>query len=207
MKSILDWSQFALLLIDVQNDFWSADFVDSFPQFPENITRLLQFCRTEGIEVVHVRALFQPDMSDWMERYKLSKRIPCVAGTEGALVTPFAQELPGEKVIIKHSFDGFLTPDLLPHLQGGGKRFLLTAGLITSTCVLFTTAGAMQRGFLTAVVEDCCADDPLTHEHTLDNYRFIFSRTKSTLLSDHHAQWQEQLDALAALEHSRQVSQ
>lgn len=73
-----DWEQFALLLIDVQQDFWDADIAQSFPSFHRNIARLLDFCSTHGIEVIHLRACFKPDMSDWMLKYKLRRRIPCV---------------------------------------------------------------------------------------------------------------------------------
>jgi len=191
-----DWKSFALLLVDVQNDFWPREFSEQFPQFPENTAQLLKFCRAEGIEVIHIRAVFKQDMSDWMVRYRLRKRIPCVEGSVGVEVMPFAQALPGEKVIIKHSFDGFQAPELLPYLRQTQKRFLLVAGLITSTCVLFTTVSAMQNGFLTAIIEDCCADEPMRHEQTLETYPFIFERTKLSLLPSHHDQWQTQLSVL-----------
>ncbi len=193
-----DWSAFSLLLIDVQNDFWSREFSEQFPQFPENIGQLLQFCRTQKLEVIHLRAGFNPDQSDWMARYRLRKRIPCVEGTPGAQVLPFAQALPGEKVITKHTFDGFFAPMLLPHLHQANKRFLLTAGLITSTCVLFTTVSAMQHGFLTAIVEDCCADEPDRHEQTLSAYPYIFNRTTLANLPQQQAGWQADLQNLAS---------
>jgi nicotinamidase-related amidase len=135
-----EWGHFALLLIDVQQDFWIEDIARSFPSFPRNVTRLLEMCRAQGIEVVHLRASFKPDMSDWMVRYRLRGSIPCVEGTPGAEILPFAREEPQETVIVKQTFDGFQHTGLLAHLRERGKRFVLTAGLVTSTCVLFTTA-------------------------------------------------------------------
>ncbi len=41
-------------------------------------------------------------------------------------------------------------------------------------CVLLTAAAAAQRGYLVSVVEDCCADKPEAHAHTLERYPFIF---------------------------------
>jgi len=146
-----DWRHFALLLIDVQQDFWPERMAESFSDFPANITRLLSLCRSEGIEIVHLRASFKPDMSDWMPRYKLLGRIPCIEGTAGVETLPFALDEPGEKVIIKQTFDGFHAPELLPYLER--KRFVLTAGLVTSVCVFLTTASATQKGFLTAKIE------------------------------------------------------
>jgi nicotinamidase-related amidase len=184
-----DWEQFALLLIDVQQDFWSEETAQAFPDFPIRVAALLALCRNAGIEVIHIRASFNPDRSDWMPRYILRGRIPCVQGTPGVETLPFAVENPGEKVILKQTFDGFHKPELAEYLHQKGKRFLFTAGLITSTCVFLTTAAAMQKGFLVAVVEDACADDPDAHHQTLDRYRFIFERTTVAAMVDHHLEW------------------
>ncbi len=194
MSTRRNWEQFALLLIDVQQDFWSERLQPSFPDFPANVDRLLSLCRNEGLEVVHVRASFKADMSDWMPSYRLRGRIPCVEGTEGAETLTFATERPGEVVIVKQTFDGFHNPNLLPYLRRKGKRFVLTAGLITSVCVFLTTASAAQLGFLAAVVEDCCADERFAHEHTMDWYQFIFDRTITDAICKDHTKW------LAALE-------
>lgn len=194
-----DWGQFALLLVDAQQDFWSERVAESFPHFPANITRLLTLCRSEGIEIVHLRASFKPDMSDWMPRYKLLGRIPCIDGTAGVETLPFALDEPGEKVIIKQSFDGFHNPELLSYLQQRHKRFVLTAGLVTSTCVFLTTASATQKGFLTAVIEDCCADLPEAHEQTLDRYQFMFDRATLDQIPERHSQWLADLKRLVEL--------
>ena len=195
-----DWTQFALLLIDVQRDFWSGEMAKTFPGFPDKVAELLEVCRSTGIEVIHLRAIFKPDTSDWMARYKLRGSIPCVEGTPGSETLPFAIEAPGEAVIVKQSFDGFQNPALLEHLRRGGKRFVLTAGLVTSTCVLFTTVSAAQEGFLTAVVEDCSADELEAHRKTLDRYQFIFERTSLDAIAERHAEWLAELKRLDELE-------
>jgi nicotinamidase-related amidase len=195
-----DWKRFALLLIDLQRDFWPEKLAQIFPQFPDRIGQLLAVCRSAGIEVVHLRAGFRPDGSDWMVRYRLRGRIPCVEGTSGIETLPFALEAPGEVVIVKQAFDGFHNPQLLAHLQQQGKRLLLVAGLVTSTCVLFTAASAIGRGFLAAVVDDCCADEPSAHEQTLERYQFIFDRTTVDRIPDRYAEWQSALEELDRLE-------
>lgn len=184
-----DWSQFVLLLIDVQRSFWPTEWDQLFPSFAENITRLLTFCRTEHLDVVHVRASFQPDRSDWMPPFKVRQSTPCIEGTSGIETLPFAAEHPQEPVVLKHTLDGFHNPALLTYLRQHNKRFVLTAGLVTSTCVLFTTTSAMQHGFLTAVVEDCCADYLDAHTHTLAQYGFIFSRTTVAQLAACYPGW------------------
>jgi len=195
-----DWEQFALLLIDVQRDFWSDRAAQVHPDFSANVAALLTLCRDEDIEVVHLRASFKADESDWMPKYKLCGRTPCVQGTGGEEPVPFAMEQPGEKVIFKQTFDGFHNPELLEYLRRRGKRFVLTAGLLTTTCVLFTSVSAMQKGFLAAVVEDCCADEPNAHRHTLDWYTFVFERTTVGSIAGHHSEWLAALQKLDELE-------
>ncbi len=199
------WEPFALLLIDVQRDFWSERAAHLHPDFPATIAALLTVCRHEGIDVIHLRASFRADRSDWMPTYLLRGRTPCVQGTAGIEPLLFASENVGETILLKHTFDGFQNSELAQYLHQRGKRFVLTAGLRTSTCVLLTSASAMQKGFLVALVEDCCADVPNAHNHTLDRYTFIFERTPVGLISSHHAEWMaalEQLDAVKASFHT-----
>lgn len=200
MESPATWQPFGVLLIDLQRDFWDNRFESHFPQFPGNVTRLLTLCRAEGIEIFHLRSSFQPDQSDWMARYRLRGKIPCIAGSPGSETLPFGREEPGETVLVKHTFDGFFNPALLEILKRKGKRFLLTAGLITSTCVLFTTTSAMQHGFLTTLVEDCCADEPDAHEQTLKRYPFIFGKALVSEIPERRAAWMEQIQKLEAMQ-------
>jgi len=196
----LDWTPFALLLIDVQRSFWPPQRDTEFPDFAANVARLLAVCRAEGIEVIHLRARFAPDGSDWMPRHRLRGTVPCIAGTPGIETLPCAREVAGETVLWKQTLDGFLQPALLRHLREREKRFLLTAGLVTSTCVLLTAAAAAQRKFLTAVVEDCCADRPDAHAQTLGHYDFIFERTRSHQIREAYAGWSALLRRLTDLE-------
>lgn len=195
-KEQYDWAPFALLLIDMQHDFWPADMAEKFPDLPQNCARLLAVCRDQGIDVVHLRARFRADRSDWMPLFKFHGSIPCISGTAGVEPLPFAEEAPGETVIEKQTFDGFLQPDLAAYLQKKNKRVLLTAGLITSVCVFFTSNSAAQSGFLTVVVEDCCADQE-THDASLQRLDgFVFGRTRSTRLVDSYPEWKTALEKL-----------
>ena len=168
------WDEYALLLIDVQNDFWDEAVQKSFPDYPDKVKQLLQFCRSQDLEVIHVRALFAPDQSDWMVPYRLKGSIPCISGTKGAEVLDWAREQDGEKVFYKQTFDSFCMPQLHEYLQKKHKRFLLTAGLVTSICVFLTTASAVQKGYLVSLVEDGCADEENAHRNILKQYEPIF---------------------------------
>ncbi len=198
-----NWQSFALLLVDVQQDFWNDQLQTDFPHFQQNTIELLQFCRQSGIEVIHLREVFNPDKTDWLPRYLLRGRSPCVRGTNGAGVLDFAVEQAGEKVIEKQTQNGFHHLELLPYLRSKGKRFLLVAGLVTSVCVIFTATSAAQLGFLAAIVSDCCADYPEAHALALRRYKgFLLDVTTCGELPAKNQEWSEQLRRLAAEEQS-----
>lgn len=197
MNKTPDWQQFALLLIDVQNDFFTPEFTTAFPDFTTNISQLLRFCRSQGLEVIHLREVFNKDGSDWLAKYRLRGRAPCVRGTTGAEVLNEAQELAGEMVFEKQTMDGFLNTQLLDYLTTNNKRFLLTAGLATSVCVLFTSASAAQIGFLVAVVADCCADYPEAHQMVLKRYRgFLFEFINHQQISKYYQEMIAQIERI-----------
>lgn len=196
MADQTDWRRFVLLLIDVQRDFWPEKTAKAFPDFPSNVERLLAYCRSSGLDIVHVRAEFEPDGADWMAPYRVKGKTPCVRGTAGAEALPCAVGRDGETVLRKQTFEAFLQPDLLTHLHRAHKSFILVAGLETSVCVLLTAASAVQRGFLAAVVEDCCADDPFKHAAAIAGYPFVFERTSLGRLASDHGRWMPMLDAL-----------
>ena len=57
------WSRYALVLVDLQNDFWFEAVAATAPELPDRVAALLAYARTEGLTVVHVRARFRPDGS------------------------------------------------------------------------------------------------------------------------------------------------
>src|SRR5947209_8298946 len=107
----METTQLALLLIDVQRDFWAPLRSEPrFSSFPANVRTLLATARANRLPVVHTHALFNADGSDWMLFYRPHGRgsIPCIAGTEGACVEEFAAPQDGEPVIRKQTFDAFV---------------------------------------------------------------------------------------------------
>ena len=196
-EEVGQWDSFALVLIDVQKDFWTDGMPIAFPDFGSNVASLLSLCRSQDIDVIHLRAQFKKNKSDWMPRYRLSDDIPCIEGRAGARVFEYAAARGDEPVFSKQAFDGFLTEKLQAWLQDNGKQFLLMAGLVTSVCVLLTAAAASQRGYLVSVVEDCCADKPEAHVHTLERYPFVFEVTTLDDIVASRDGWQSQLDRLS----------
>ena len=163
----------ALVLIDVQRDFWKPINGDpSFKTFPENIRKLLSISRDRDFNIIHVRSVFRSDRRDWMLFYSPEGRgqIPCISGTVGVEFTEFAKPINGEKIIEKQTFDAFIGTDLEEHLRSLGIRTVLVAGLETSVCVLFTDNSAYNRKYLPLVISDACADKKERHKCTVEMY-------------------------------------
>ena len=126
--------------------FWSEEAAATAPELPDRVGTLLADARADGLRVVHVRARFRPDGGDWMARYRLRGWIPCIDGTPGVETLPFASELPGEPVVTKHSFDGFLGTNLDEVLAGQASAACSSPAWLPPPCVLFTASTATQRG-------------------------------------------------------------
>ena len=169
----MDPEQVALVLVDIQRDFWKP-LKDNpeFSSFPGNVETLLSEARSRGLTVIHVHSAFDPDRSNWMLFYRPEGRgeIPCIAGTEGTRFEGFAAPMPGEKMVEKETFDGFVGTDLEEYLEGRGVKSALISGLETSVCVLFTATSAYLRRIVPLVVTDACADEPSRHEAALSMY-------------------------------------
>jgi nicotinamidase-related amidase len=161
----------ALILVDIQRDFWPP-FKERFPDLPGNVIALLEAARERGHPVIHVRSSFKPDRSDWMLFYKPEGRgdVPCIAGTEGEALEDFVVPLPGEPVVIKQVFDSFVSTDLEERLRSLRVKGVLIAGLETSVCVLFTANSAYMRRMVPLVVSDACGDEPERHDVVLKMY-------------------------------------
>ena len=89
--------------------------------------------------------------------------IPRAAG----VAEPWATEVDGEPVFVKHAYDAFLSGDasaqLRARLEATGTRRLYVAGALTKACVMFTCNSAFTLGYEVCVVADCCADRSREH--------------------------------------------
>lgn len=191
-----DWSQFALLLVDVQNDFLTQDMEARHTDYANNVAELLVVCREQGIEVIHLRTEFTPS-TELSAAYQIifSQHLPCMAGSLGVLAPAFAVEFPGERIFRKTNFNGFTVDGLTRYLDARGKKHVLLAGMTTDLCVLATALGAVDKGFVVSVVADCClsSSDP-AHSFVLNHYDgFLFDTVSHLALKHRRRQWLDQL--------------
>lgn len=161
LPTITNNSTAAVLLIDVQPEWWTPTVAKKFPAFAARVADLCATCRTRGIRLIHVRARYDTSARDkphnrWLNQFKrLNPEKPTQLSGEA---TPFAQELDNELIVYKPAFDAFVGTSLYRTLRKHNIRTLYIGGLLTSVCVHHTAHGAFVRGYQVNVLKGCCAD-------------------------------------------------
>ncbi len=156
------WQAMALLVVDTQQACLPPERRAEYPLFETNMAALLAFCRSNGVEVGHIRQHAPAHMAELPTVFQLNPAkadmlMRFATGSPNVAPLPCARELPGERIFWKTGFTAFANPELEPYLRARGKRLLLVAGLSTDTCVQLTLFSAAQRGFVPSVIADCIA--------------------------------------------------
>lgn len=119
---IITRRQEALILVDVQVDFWTnmKEVQREFSQFPTNITRLLKFARQRNNLVIHVQTDYTKSGSLWFpqfERFHPERRdIEMPFDPSKPRLESFAFPLKGEIVIGKTGFAAGLHTNLIEYV-------------------------------------------------------------------------------------------
>ena len=164
-------SRTAVLVVDMQVDFASPDgalgaFIDMGVVKPALVAaeKLVADARAAGAPVVFVGLWTTPetDSAAWNERLRRRGGNPdvdaalCRAGQAGsAFYGP--QPAPGEPVVRKTRYSGFVGTDLDQRLRDMGVDTLVVAGLTTECCVDSTVRDAFDLDYHVFVAADACA--------------------------------------------------
>ena len=164
-------SRTAVLVIDIQIDFASPDgalgaYIDMAAVQPAVAAagRLVKAARAVGTPVVFIGLFTTPetDSPSWKERMRRrggdpdSQSALCRAGEVGSdFYGP--QPLPGELVVRKTRYSGFVGTDLDARLKALGVDTLIVAGLTTECCVDSTVRDAFSLDYHVFVAADACA--------------------------------------------------
>ncbi len=164
-------SRTAVMVIDIQADFASPDgalgaYVDMAAVQPavKAAERLVEAARAAGAPVVFVGLFTAPetDSPSWKERMRRRGGDPddesalCRVGQPGSdFYGP--KPLPGEVVVQKTRYSGFVGTDLDARLKALGVDTLIAAGLTTECCVDSTVRDAFSLDYHVFVAADACA--------------------------------------------------
>ena len=168
----LDPAATALLVIDLQIDFLSADGYfarkgyDPAPlrAILPNVNRLIGAARAAGILIVHTRQGYRADGADMTPYERWRRRRAGLDGSNillrsspGYGIVPEIAVADTEIIVDKTANGAFTHTDLEHVLRARGITHLIFSGCTTDVCVHSTLREANDRNFQCCLVEDACA--------------------------------------------------
>jgi ureidoacrylate peracid hydrolase len=163
-KLILKPKKSALLVIDMQNDFFnpkSPAYTENAKAIVPNLKRLVAMARKNKIPVIYTAHCHQDPKLDggmtaqWWPDIRNKQSL--VTGSKGAQIINQLKPSKSEKIIFKHRYSAFYNTDLEIYLRGLGVTDLIITGIMTGICVESTARDAFFRDFRVFIVCDATA--------------------------------------------------
>ena len=179
IKSPLPAESTALLIVDVQPEYWSncPAVREDFPDFPKHLKRTIEICRQRRTKIIWVRADYRHKHSPWLTQFERIRghrnlgEVPCDPSSPEFTWEEFATPEGGEVIIAKSSWSSTSNTALVDILKVACIETVLVCGLITSVCVQHSAFGIFEAGYRTLLVTDACADrGKARHEAALALY-------------------------------------
>lgn len=176
----IDPERSALIIIDMQNFDISPggvfDLTDVDTTHGQNVVAPIKSvagaARRAGLPVLYTKnvipadpALWPDEDSPWYRKgdyRKLAAASPelrrghCVDGEWGAEIVDDLAPAPGDLVVEKSTYSGFVNTPLDVLLKRKGVRYLFLSGIGTPTCVEATARDAYFHDYNPILISDCC---------------------------------------------------
>jgi ureidoacrylate peracid hydrolase len=187
----IDLARCAVCVVDMQNhDIKPGGFFDRMGIDTTHGTRVIvpiqavmAAARAAGLLVVYTQNALPRDRARWpgaeapqywkeglnkLDGDPAVERGMWIDGNWGAEIIAELRPLPGDVVVQKSTYSGFVCTDLDLQLRRRGVRYLVLTGIGTPTCVEATARDAYFHDYWPIVLADCCgAILPETHEQAL----------------------------------------
>lgn len=195
LPEILHPSHTALIVVDMQNDFVSAEgslaragnSIAAIQKMLPTLQDLLAQAREFDILVVHLKYSTLPgyltDSDSWLYYNLQDVATPdmCVEGSWGEQFAEGLQPMPAEPVVTKHRSSGFVNTTLDQVLRSNRIQTVVVAGVQTPGCVEATYRDAAYHDYYNVLAEDCVAAyRPEEHEASL-----LIQRARHIVLRAH----------------------
>jgi ureidoacrylate peracid hydrolase len=203
---VVDLTKSAVVVVDMQNAFASEGGmldiagrdISGAPSVVRSIKTILDAARRAGVLIVYVQMGYKADLSNsggpnspnWHKELAvhLMNCRPELKGrllTEGTWDFAIVEELqpqPGDLVVLKTRYSGFVGTTLDSQLRTRGIRYLFFAGIATNVCVESTLRDAYFQDYWPILIADGAmpAGPPSLHEGTLYNVENFFGWTITT---------------------------
>lgn len=164
----------ALILIDLQNDFFRTEYEDQNhakqveQQLTKNINRLLDAARPQQIPVFFVVTSLEPDASNWNLRMKDLGSAICIKGTEGEAILTGLKFNEKDHIIHKTRYSAFFKTELDEVLKSMAIDTLIIGGINTHACIRTSAVDAFMRDYRVIIPEECVVSyNPEYHETSM----------------------------------------
>ncbi|MBM3560207.1 MAG: cysteine hydrolase [Alphaproteobacteria bacterium] len=184
----VDPAHAAVVVVDVQNDFCAEGGmlhregfeIDRVQKMVPRLHDFVLAAREAGVLVVWIQTIYNAQanfMSDvWLEqslrRWKgrFIDYPVCLKGGWGGDFYGNVRPLPGEPVVHKHRYGGFIGTNLDMVLRSNGIRTMIMTGAITNGCVESTARDGFFHDYYIVFLDDCTGTvNEELHQGTLFN--------------------------------------
>jgi alpha-ketoglutaric semialdehyde dehydrogenase len=191
--------KFALLLLDVQQDFLQRQGLAPSPQkLIEQLEKLVEGCRKHHIYIIHIHTQIRKDGTDRMPHWIHNHLWCCVEGSPGIQPPDKLKPATNELRITKQFFSGFGNPLLDETLRQHEIDAVIIAGLYLHGCVRSTVMDAYERNYKVFVIKDAVGSTEPEHAEITQAYldgraaQFINSKSFFSRFAECHQSYTEQ---------------
>jgi nicotinamidase-related amidase len=158
----------ALLLIDLQNDYFADDELARCREdLVSACNQLVDKAREAGSPVIEIQTVHAPDRSTWALNMLEDGQGMAIEGSDGARRVPGLHD--ADEVVVKTRDSAFFGTRLEEILARRGVSRLVLAGVSTESCIAATATDAYARNLVVVPVRDATASvEESLHEQTLD---------------------------------------
>ena len=167
----------AILVIDMQNDFFATEYADPAEgervrkRLAGEINQLLACARENGTPVIFANTVLSADKADWNLRFRDTNGAICIEGTAGAELVPEIKREAEDMTVIKKRYSAFFQTNLEKLLAEMEVSRLVICGINTHACVRTAAVDAFMRDIRVFIPEECVASyDSDRHAETLDYF-------------------------------------
>ena len=166
----------ALLLIDIQNDYFAGGLkpLEGMAPAAEKAAALLARARRDDRPVFHVRHVAASSEAPFFR-----------PGTPGADIHDGVAPRAGERVIEKGRPNAFHGTDLEASLHEAGCGDVVICGAMSQMCIDATARAAADLGFTVTVAEDACAASGVAFGETTVGAREVHAAIMAPLAASY----------------------
>lgn len=142
----------ALLLVDIQNDYFSGGRSELFQpeQAAQQARLVLEYFRNSNLPIVHIRHVSLNEEAGFF-----------LPGTEGGEIHSSVCPIGEEPVLVKHTPNAFIRTGLERELRGRKIEHLVVCGMMSHMCIDSSVRAAKDLDFSVTLLEDTCTTKDL----------------------------------------------